>query len=648
MKCFELKLSAPETLTRILDNVWGFDLNPIAVQSARVNYLLAISDLIPKNEPINIEIPILLADSVYSPARDPKSNEDVVVYRIGSSIANLTVKVPSDLAYDRPKLDAVFVEMENGVLEDLDFGQVYDRLVRKRLVILGQYTRWYFDNLKETYDNVLALHHRNWNGIWFRIIRNFFWSAIAGKFDLVVGNPPWVRWSNLPNEYRDKIKPTCLQYDIFSNSPYHGGNELDISGMITYSVVDKWMKAGSRLAFVITQSHFQSPSSEGFRSWMIDDDHYMHPDRIDDLSKLKPFSDATNKTAVLNLTKVKGELDYSKIYPISYYVWNAKKGVKRTIPTNAGIDYVLKNYNIVEKDANPVDSERTPWAIMEKGVFETIENIRGESTWVQGRKGVTADLNAIYMVDLISMSADGKLSKILTRPNAGRKNVGPAKEFWVESKFLYPLIKGASDLSANYFKPKQQNYFIIPNKGITQPYLEEMVQDVEFESERIFKYFQSYKNLLSNRSTYKIRMSKWPYYAVYNVGEYTFAPFKVIWAEMSGKFEAAVAELKSVNGELKPYIPDHKIYFADFDEKGQAYYLCGILNYSKVAGYIESHTISIQVSNIFKHLNLPAYDSSSNIHKKISQLSEKCHKEDDFVSRQKIMKTIEGLCSQII
>src|SRR5690606_30702185 len=66
------------------------------------------------------------------------------------------------------------------------------------------------------------------NGIWFRIVRNFFWSAVAGEFDVVVGNPPWVRWSNLPEMYRERIKPTCEQYAIFSATPFHGGNRGSI------------------------------------------------------------------------------------------------------------------------------------------------------------------------------------------------------------------------------------------------------------------------------------------------------------------------------------------------------------------------------------------------------------------------------------
>ena len=44
--CFRQGLSEAETLTYILDNVVGIDLNPLAVMAARVNYILAIAELI--------------------------------------------------------------------------------------------------------------------------------------------------------------------------------------------------------------------------------------------------------------------------------------------------------------------------------------------------------------------------------------------------------------------------------------------------------------------------------------------------------------------------------------------------------------------------------------------------------------------------
>ena len=259
---------SPETiLEKILSTVWGFDLNPLAVQSSRVNFLIAIADLVGKAE---VELPVLLADAVYSPAHSPQDNEDFVDYRMGSSQSDLNVTLPWALAYDRKRLDEVFETMAEAVEEECSYKTVEKLLLNNRIITSQEGQAWR-GALSKTYGQVLDLHRKSWNGIWFRIMRNFFWSAVAGEFDLVLGNPPWVRWSNLPEAYRERIKPTCEQYAIFSETPYHGGNELDISGMLTYTVGDKWLKEGGTLVFVITQTHFQSPSSQGFRSFTIDE-----------------------------------------------------------------------------------------------------------------------------------------------------------------------------------------------------------------------------------------------------------------------------------------------------------------------------------------------------------------------------------------
>lgn len=56
-----------QLLPALLQNVVGFDLNPLAVISARANFLLAIADLLlqPNDEPV--ELPIYLADSIVLP-----------------------------------------------------------------------------------------------------------------------------------------------------------------------------------------------------------------------------------------------------------------------------------------------------------------------------------------------------------------------------------------------------------------------------------------------------------------------------------------------------------------------------------------------------------------------------------------------------
>ena len=64
--CLAAGLGESDTLEIILRSVVGIDLNPLAVLAARVNYLLAIADLVPyRRRPI--EIPIYLADSILTP-----------------------------------------------------------------------------------------------------------------------------------------------------------------------------------------------------------------------------------------------------------------------------------------------------------------------------------------------------------------------------------------------------------------------------------------------------------------------------------------------------------------------------------------------------------------------------------------------------
>jgi len=500
--------------------------------------------------------------------------------------------------------------------------------------------------LSVTYEQVLALHKKSWNGIWFRIVRNFFWSAVAGQFDVVVGNPPWVRWSNLPEMYRERIKPTCEQYAIFSETPFHGGNELDISGMLTYTVADKWLKQNGTLVFVITQTHFQSPSSQGFRSFKINEDSNLIPIEVDDLKKLRPFHKVANKTAIMHLKKVSSKTTAK--YPIPYHVWEKANGKSAAIPENSTKQEAFERVEIKGWEATPVEGGNSPWAILPKGRFQDMLSIQGRSNWLSGRKGVTTDLNGVYMVRIVDTNKKDGLVQIETRPEAGRSNIGPARRHWIEPDWLYPLLKGASDFAACHLNIREELYVLVPNKGIINAEYESSSKQL-LKLKQTEKYFKGFKARLLQRATYKQRQLKAPYYSIYNSGSYTFAPYKVVWAEMSTTFKAVVITNKEVPlvGN-RPFVPDHKVYFSEFRDASIAYFVCGLLNSKMVQEYIESHTIQIQVSNIFKHLNLPQYDGKNAVHKKIENLCERAHAATSIDEREKLLEKMDKLAEQLL
>ena len=98
------------------------------------------------------------------------------------------------------------------------------------------------------------------NKIWTRLLKNSFAPLLMGKFDFVVGNPPWVRWSYLPEGYRDATLKLWKDYGLFSLSGMDarlGAGEKAFSMLFTYVAADRYLKKGEKLAFLITHSKIQ-------------------------------------------------------------------------------------------------------------------------------------------------------------------------------------------------------------------------------------------------------------------------------------------------------------------------------------------------------------------------------------------------------
>ncbi|BEM74897.1 SAM-dependent methyltransferase [Serratia marcescens] len=647
-------LSAKETLKLLCESVWGFDLNPLAVQTARVNFLIEVADLLSQCPGQDFEVPVLMADAIYSPAASPDTVEPVIQYRIGSQVAKLDIHLPAALALDRVSLDYMF----NRMGKDVEMGIEFDESIGK--VRKGQY--FTEDQLKEwdtplryTYNQILTLHRQNWNGIWFRIVRNFFWSATAGQFDLVIGNPPWVRWSKLPNLYRNRVKPTCEHYGIFSKTRMHGGNELDISAMITYTVADKWLNAGGHLAFVITGTLFKNPSSAGFRTFKIEpsreDSLYLQPVSVDDMKGLKPFEDANNHTTIAVFKKSENVPEY----PVPYRVWCPRVGHKRAIKASQTLEAVMDTIQYDENEAFPVNETGSPWAILAPDRFKAINYLSRKCSWTKGRKGITTDLNGVFFVPILNVNET--YVQIRSRPEAGKKDIGSVKKAWVEPEDLYPLIKGASDFEECYLKisapgvnNEERLYTFVPNTGISNAdYIESAERMNRHELKKTAAWFDSFNPVLQERSTYRRQMKGAPFHAIYNVGEYTFKPWKVIWPEMSSSFYAAVAGSAAVPlVGTRPYIPDHKVYFSAFDDSDTAYYLCGLLNSKTVQEWINAHNVSIQVADVFKHLDLPEFNQSDTQHVLLAEKVMHAHHEHDNKARKIILEDVKTLAEDIL
>ena len=131
-------------------------------------------------------------------------------------------------------------------------------------------------------------------------------------------------------------------------------------------------------------------------------------------------------------------------------------------------------------------------------------------------------------------------------------------------------------------------------------------------------YFNSFRPDLENRSSLKRYLPNAPFYSCWNVGDYTFSPFKVCWSEISGQFRACI--LSSHKGET--VIPDHKIYFIPTDSEEEAFYLCAFLNATMVEDFIMGYAENTQIgTHITDYLYIPQYNSSNKIHSDMIRLT---------------------------
>lgn len=294
------KLKRIEIAKRIVSNIWGFDLNPLAIIASRTNYLFALGDLV--NDLETFEIPIYLADSVLWPESSGQIRLDTSgdIIHIPTSIE--TFFVPSIWVKDKGFL----MRLAAPLVEEMAKQKYSSDEALKRFKDEGLVFPPHELAVKNFYQQILVLEQQGRNGIWARFLKNAFSPMTAGKFDYVVGNPPWIRWGYLSQEYRKATLTMWQNYGLFSlkgHAARLGGGEKDFSMLFTYAAADYYLEKKGKLGFLITQEVFKSKGAgEGFRRFKLGIEKNSTDLKVfkaHDLVNVQPFEGAANKTAAI-------------------------------------------------------------------------------------------------------------------------------------------------------------------------------------------------------------------------------------------------------------------------------------------------------------------------------------------------------------
>ncbi len=363
------KLPPLEIAKRIVSNIWGFDLNPLAIIAARTNYLFALGDLV--NELERVEIPIYLTDSVLTPTRTT-GNLFGEFLEVSTSVGKF--QIPAEWVQDGGFLLAIAAP----IVEEMAKNQYSADEAMARFKKEGLVFPTNEQIVINFYNQILELEKQNKNGIWARFLKNAFAPMVAGKFDFVVGNPPWIRWDYLSQEYRNATLQLWKDYGLFSLKGYAqmlGGAKPDFSMLFVYASSDYYLKDGARLGFLITQEVFKAKGAgEGFRRFQLGERKCLKVLKAHDLVSIKPFEGAANKTAAIILKK-----GQKTKYPIPYYIWSKKKAVGK-IATDKLLDEVLPLLSKKRYIAKPLGSSVGAWQT-QLAESEGLSRIEGKNSY---------------------------------------------------------------------------------------------------------------------------------------------------------------------------------------------------------------------------------------------------------------------------
>lgn len=580
----------------LLSGLWGLDLNPIAVLTARASLVVALAGRFDPQRPVRL--PVHLADAL-----NPASTvDDICEQLVRTEDGDRTFRLPTPVV-EHESLH----ELLHRARELAAAGEPADALtVEFGLDGLGDEQR---AALRETAESLAELQRRGWDELWCDLLAERFAAAAIPPGAVLAGNPPWVRCSDLPPRYAELVKQRCLELGLYRPDGWVGGIESDVSTVLTCQVLDRYLVPGGTLAFFITGTVFSNPSSRAFRRWRLDGpDVDVRVRLVEDFGDLAPFDGVSNHATMLVLTKGSGTT-----YPVNYRVWS---GARQNFPSAAGFRAEATSTDL---QARPVPgTDAGPWL---KGTAEQHELWRhlfgAQEPAYQARKGVTTDANGVFFVQVDHGSRRGLVS-VRNDPSNGRRAI-PAVRGEVEAEHVYPLLRGKG-VRAFAAEPDPVHRVLLPQSGMHgDPQLPE-------QAPRTHAWLSRFRSVLEARSSYRRFQLPHgaPFWSLWSTGAYTFSPFKVAWREMpNGRFAAGYTGSADdpVLGS-RTVVPDHKLYFVACDSEDEAAYLTALLNAPLIAEAVSGYAAQLSLgASVVAYLLIPAFDATDPSHRALAALA---------------------------
>ena len=604
--------------------VYGIDIHPLSVQIAKTTVLLALGkDIIHAKRPLHLNI--IQANTLLAPEGVQNLFGGEFSIAIDKQKYALNTQIFEDVLLFDVALQVCDELAEATLRAEAESIQVFEAIVRKQYKN-GGLSQQVVESFYKLYLGFKEVKEKGRDSIWKFIVQNLYRPYFfAGKFDYIIGNPPWFTFSSIRNEeYQNTLNAIadkyCIKPERVANFPH-----LEIAAIFVSYCSSYFLAEGGKVAFVLPRSFLSADHHENTRAGKAMGFRLTH---IWDLEKVKP------------------------LFRIPSCVLFADKSNGKNQVSPEGLDGAIFSGNIPYHNCNYLSAQKAlteknvSWFYIQQGkstAFSTSRRSLSKSVNPYKKlfkQGATIVPRAFYFVELDQkMPPDWHDRTVNLRTSAAIETDGkrPWKDIELkgkmESAFLFRTALSKSILPYTLHKPALITLPVtISNdeqhqKKINLHPAEELLRQGNLNAA---KWFKNAENIWNIHRTAKNRKSTFEEYLNWQtklISQKLNVPYLVLYN--SSAKDANAVMVRRDDFDL-PFIVESVTYVYYTSNEHEAYYLTAVLNSSVPNELMKA----FQARGLFgaRHVHkkildvpFPKYNEKSKKHLRLAQLGVKCH-----------------------
>ncbi len=364
------------------------------------------------------------------------------------------------------------------------------------------------------------------------------------KFDIAVGNPPWINFTELDNKLKIKLRPKFEKYGLVRNKKdaLLGSSRVDLAALVIQKCMNDDITAGGYGYFFIPLSLLFNEGANKF---------------------FRPKSNETCVFSVQDIFDFENSVVFSNVSTRNGFI-AIKKGVNQTFPIK--LIKILKSGEFQHKYCIPTTDEESWLQTKTNSTFEFPKiSVRPDQ---KPRQGVNScGLNRIFIFS--------RLNSYNNKSSVGLFENGLGKQYKLNSKYMLPLL---NNKHFDFENRKSDKYILCLHNSSGSPLNYSEIKDLE----GIEDYLKKFKPQMMARKGILIQshIKRGTFWALLGVGSYSFSPYKVAWTALGKSSFLA----KVVSGHLQGNQSIHAFIPSDTLEDAQR--ICNELN-SKIPEYLQ-------------------------------------------------------------